>query len=127
MTNVLRAEYFFPSFSRTDPYAVEIFASGSERSLKESPSFAQKSLWDSALSHRVGGHVGVGRLVFFDVAPEVVRLERAPAGEVLRVEVKDHPLAAVVGEIDRFPLVARQRERRRRRSLGRRRTALGQR
>src|SRR5262249_56434836 len=56
--------------------------------------------------------------VLLGVALEVVRLERAAAGEVLRVEVEHDPFAAVVGELGGGAFVARQREIRRRGSDG---------
>src|SRR5690349_23351241 len=49
-------------------------------------------------------------VVLREVALEVVRFERAAAGEIFRVEIKHHPLTFVVAEIDLLAFVVRERE-----------------
>src|SRR5262249_30056112 len=52
----------------------------------------------------------VGGFVLGEVPLEVVRLERAAAGEILRIEVEDDPLSAVVLELGGLAFLIRQRE-----------------
>jgi hypothetical protein len=47
---VLRADNLVPLYTITEPYAADVVASGSESSLKFTPSLAQKLLCDSAAS-----------------------------------------------------------------------------
>ena len=62
---------------------------------------------------------GIELLVFRDVALEVVRLQRAAAGAVFRVEIQHHPFAVKIVEADFRPVLRRERE------IGRHLTDLG--
>src|SRR6266568_7966617 len=55
---------------------------------------------------------GVSRRILFSIATKVVRLERASSGVVLRIEIEDHPLAAVMIERHEGTIVTAESERR---------------
>src|SRR5216683_6480955 len=79
-----------------------------------------KLLVRSFILHADSEDDGVFLLVLREVALEIVRFLRAPAGEILRIEIQNDPLAPEIVEAERFSIlriqgkVRRGRPRRRR-------------
>src|SRR6266853_5030430 len=79
----------------TDPYSVETFASGSASNLKFSPSFAQKSLCDCAVS-TLTPRITAPAPSYFAKSRWKLCASMVQPLEILRIKIEDYPFAAII-------------------------------